>query len=208
MGIDESAAPDDVLPTDTQKEDDENKPVAKEQEETENALYRLFKLQRSCAIDSLNRLTCDGNIMSILCDPDTQGAKLYDTVSANKAMRRTLQPILRRLLMERGTKLFEGSGVFDIEHEFVNSLMRQLMFKIEDTVEQNAVLLRATLDDADRFKWTGRQVEKRIKSVFSFQRAHEITQTMLTDYLDNVAVVLDHMKSQNTNILDTTVLTR
>ena len=214
LSIDESAAPvvsDVINPADAddKKDGKEEKPQQKEQQEIKNAFYKLFKLQRKQVSDNVFKLTCGGSMMSVLCDPDTQVLKLYNTTLAGKSIRNNLQPILRKLLMNRGIDAFEGIGVFNMKHELIKGLMRRVVFKIEDVVDQNVVLLCAVLEDADRYNWTYRQLEKRIKSIFSFDRAQSVTDSLLADFISNTVLVFDQMKHQRGNVtLTSAVLMR
>lgn len=199
LGIDESAAPDESTPTSEQEEIEEEKPQRGEQKEVENALFQLFKLQRQCVLSNLSKLTCDGAIMSVLCDPISQTTKIYDTLAANKSTQNNLQPVLRKILIERGIKVFEGAGVFDMEHELIGDLMRRMIFRAEDIIDQNVILLRAVLSDADRYKWTYRQLEKSVKRVFSLERSRDISHSVLTGFISNVVSVLSEIKQQYDN---------
>lgn len=199
LSIAEDAAPevpDALKPTAGESEKEEEQPKNGEQDEVENAIFRLFKAQRADVIMQALKLTCGGSMMSVLCDPDTQVIRLYDALGANKTMQHHLQPLLRKFLIDRGIKSFEGMGIFNVEHELIDSLMRRITFKIEDVIDQNTILLRAILSDADRYNWTHRQLEKRIKSIFSYQRAHDIAQVLLTEFTNNTALVLTQIKYQ------------
>ena len=201
LGIDEDAAPDESVsqpvagPVD---DEEEETPDKEEEKETENAMFKLFKAQRKHVLTSLSKLTCDGSIMSVLCDPETQAPKVYNTISANRSMRNTLQPILRKMLMDRGTKVFENVGTFDMDCELIDGLMRRVVFKIEDVVEQNIAMLRAVLDDADQYNWTYRQLEKRVRQVFSYGRSHDVARNILIDFVNNASLVLVEMRCQHT----------
>jgi len=199
LNIDESAAPTEpVAPNapDSAEDDKEEEPQPNEQEEVENALFRLFRLQRERVMRNVAKMTCDGSVMSVLCDPGTQVLRLYDTVSANKSIRNNVEPIFRRILMERGVAAFEATGVFNLEHELTSGLMHRVVFKIEDVVDQNVALLRALLEDADRYEWTYRQLEKRVKRVFSYERSCNTARVVLADFVNNSTLVLDEIKHQ------------
>ena len=197
LNIDEDAAP--VVPDALDPDKVEEKPEVSEQEEVENALFKLFKLQREQAVDKAHKMTAGGSLMSVLCNPNTQAPKLYDTVWAAKSLRNNIQPLLRKVLMTRGTEFFEGKGVFDMEHPLLSGLSRHVTFKMEDVIDQNIVMLRAVLDDADRYNWTYRQLEKRIKGVFSYERACSVAKATIADYVSNVVVVLNKIKDEDKN---------
>ncbi len=199
LGIDENAAPDESTSTPEQEEIEEEKPQRDEQKEVENALFQLFKLQRQHVLSNLSKLTCGGAIMSVLCDPVSQTIKIYDTLAANKSTQNNLQPILRKILTERGIKIFEGAGVFDMEHELIDDLMRRMAFRAEDIIDQNAILLRAVLNDADRYNWTYRQLEKSVKRIFSLERSRDISHSVLTSFVSSVVSVLSEIKQQHNN---------
>ena len=170
-----------------------------EQEEVENVLFKLFKSQRKHVLNNVFKLTCGGSMMSVLCDPITQASKLYNITSANKSIQDNLQPVLHKILMERGTHAFEGVGIFNINHILIKNLSRRITFSIEDVVEQNVVMLRAILNDADKYNWEYQQLEKRIKNIFSYERSHNVVRVILTNYISNTALILDEMKHQRNN---------
>ena len=217
LGIDEDAAPvvpDALKPTggDEDPEDkskDEEQPAKDEKEKVENAMFQLFKMQRELTLVAIRKITSDGSMMSVLCDPNTQTSKVYNTLLANKSARTTLQPILREILTNRGAKAFESIGVFDMSHELIGGLTRRVAFKIEDIIDQNAAMLYTALDDADQYNWSYRQLERRVKRVLSYERSHSIARGMLGDFVANTTLVLDEIKHQhNAGPLTVAVLTR
>lgn len=218
LGIDEDAAPvvpDALKPTAGVGGDDEepadgqdDKPPEDTKKEVANALFKLLKGQRTEILRKVTKVTCAGSMMSVLCDPDTQAPKFYDSVSAYKAMRNTLQPILRQYLLNRGTRVFEDVGVFDMDHELIDGLLRRTAFRVEDIIDQNMAILRATLDDADRFRWTYRQLEKRVRQAFSYERAEDISRIVLNDFINNATLVLAEMRHQRESGPTVAVLTR
>jgi HK97 family phage portal protein len=216
LGIDESAAPvvpDALKPTagpqgeDEEDDGEEEQPTQDEEQEAENALFKLFKLQRERVLQKLLKLTCGGSMMSVLCDPDTQAPKVYDTIFANKSMRNTILPITRKVVMERGTRAFTDEGIFSMEHELIDGLMRRIVFKIEDIADQNGVLLAALLDDADRYGWTYRQLEKRVKGVFSYERAHNLARLIVLDTVNSSRLIFEEMKHQRNDRITVATLT-
>ena len=88
-----------------------------------------------------------------------------------------------------------------MEHVLINNLMRQMDFKIEDIVDQNIALLRAVLDDADRYNWSYQQTMKNVKGVFSYERSHNVAHILLIDFIDNATLVLAEMKQPITTAI-------
>jgi len=130
--------------------------------------------------------------------------QLYGTILANKTIRNQLQPVLRKILMKRGLATFKGVGVFDMKNEMIESLMCRINFKIEDIVDQNVVMLKTILEEADKYNFDYLQLQKRLKSVFSLDRVHAITNEVITDFINSTILVLDEMKRRYND--DTSVL--
>lgn len=213
LGIDESAAPkvpDALKPTATPAdgedpqdgEDQEDKPTQQEQGAVENALFKLFKLQRDATLQKLLKMTCGGSMMSILCDPETQVPRVYDTVLSAKSTRNTIIPLMRSIVMERGIESFADRGVFSMDNDLIHGLMRRVVFKIEDIIEQNVELLNAVILDADRYGWTYRQLEQRVKRVFSYDRAHELSRVMVQDTVNSAKLIFAEMKHKSGDSLE------
>ncbi|MFA7286909.1 MAG: phage portal protein [Patescibacteria group bacterium] len=228
LGIDEDAAPvvpDALKPTAGVPADGEQpvdgeqpqpakakkgeQPKKAEKEEVENALFRLFKLQRVTVIAAANAMTGGGSMMSVLCDPDTQAPRLYNSISAAKSFRNNIVPILRKQLTDRGTVTLANIGVFNPNDRAVEELLRRVDFQLEDIVDQNMTMLRSVLSDADRYQWSYLQLEKRVKAIFSYTRAVAITNSLLTDFVNGSALVLSQMKQTGHNSpIDVAVLSK
>lgn len=206
LSIDEDAAPDDSTVVAPVVDDGEEEPQKDEKQEVENALAKVFKAQRLQVLTKIRKLTANGSMMSVLCDPATQQRKIYDTLIAGRSLQNNLQPILRKILMERGVKASEGKGVFDMDHSLIESLMRRTMFHIDDAVDQNAVQLRTVLEDADRFDWSYRQLERHVRRIFSYERSCSVAQITLTDFVDNATIVLTEIEQPADTPLTAVVL--
>jgi len=205
LGIEEDAAPEtsNISKSDSNRQK-EDAPKQDEEQEVKNALLKQFRSQRNEVLRNLAKLTSGGSILSALCDPETQALQLYGTILANKTIRNQLQPVLRKILMKRGLATFKGVGVFDMKNEMIESLMCRINFKIEDIVDQNVVMLKTILEEADKYNFDYLQLQKRLKSVFSLDRVHAITNEVITDFINSTILVLDEMKRRYND--DTSVL--
>ncbi len=184
LDISEDAAPEESpIPSqddDTGKDTDSTRD---EEEEVENVLWQLFKQQRATVLTALDKLTVSGTFMSVLVDPHNQVDTLFNDAWAITSTKNQLLPILRRYVSNRGTRQFGVAGVvFDPHHQLIDALLHQVGIKIETAVDQTRSLLIATLYDADRYGWTYPLLVKRIKALFTNQRASELQQLLLGEY--------------------------
>lgn len=197
LGIDEDAAPknDDSNETDsTDKDDVENKSRLKD------VLFKIYKSQRSEVLDKIKTATCSGYAMSVLCDPESQSKKFYNMITTNKEIRNNVQPLFKELLFEKGIIKTAGKKVFDVDDKIIEQLQLRTTLKIEDVVDQNTVLLKIALADADKNKLTYIQLEKRIRKIFSYERAQHAANVLTADFLSNVDVLVFSTETNSSNL--------
>lgn len=200
LSINEDAAPDesDISNPSTDEKIPTTEPQPEEREEVENRLYRTLRDQRNVVLTELAQITSDGTVMSVLCDPDGQSQRMYSILQAFKSIRNNLQPVLRSQIMNRGTRLFEGVGVFSMENPSIDALTRRSNFIFERIAEQNLSILRAILTDADQYHWTYIQLQRHIRGIFSYERTRDITQSLLHEFLGDTSHVLMAMRYNDT----------
>lgn len=210
LNINEDAAPTPVQPPPPQNSDEEepiqdeenneDEPNREERNTIKSVVFRLYKTQRQEAIIGFSKLTNNGDFMSIICSPRTQVAQLFNTTKSFRSMCDSIKPVIRQIIIDRGMSMFNGSGVFNTQDKRLNSFIdRTVAFKIESIVDQNRILLISILEDADRYNWGHRQVERRIRWVFSQQKAFEIADKFLLDFINKAIPVLTDMKKRKCN---------
>lgn len=189
---DDSNTPDDIDDEATPGEDE--KPTDDEAKDVENALAMLFQQHRVLALTKLAKLTSHGSLMSVLCDPEGQSAKIYDTLAAVRSIRNELKPRIRQIVMHRGVKAFSSRGVFDIDGEQFKWSVNSINLQIEDVVDQTLFMLRSVLSDADVYNWSYQKLQRHINGVFSRTRVTTITNTILRQCITQTNQAINDMK--------------
>lgn len=201
LDIPEEAAPEEPDPAEETPADDENQPTNEERNAVENALYRIFKLQHNETITNLRKMTSNGRMMATLCAPDKQAKDAYDYLKAASTLRATLLPITRNMLTERGVarSVALHLGAFNPNGE-KTLVTNSVKLQIERIVEQMVELIASTLVDVDKYNMTLWQLERRIKTVFSLQRAHDFSNTMMSELIPQINLAInDNLKNGATN---------
>lgn len=182
---------------DEDEEDDEEKkeetPTNEEEQQSTTGIYRVFKQQRDRAVESLRTLTAHGLCMAVLADPDRHAERLYPHVLTARSLRNTMVPLMRAAVMERGARFNQRHGIarpFKVSDEAMQSITRQLEFRIESLIKQRQASLAALLHDADRYNWNLYTLEKRIKSLFNQHTAHAVANTLWQEFLPRVMTAI------------------
>jgi hypothetical protein len=196
LSIDETAAPEEKSNDAPVEGDIEEQPDKEEREAVENAVFHVLKSHRNTVLQNADKITCNGAIMSVLCDPTSQAPRMYNLVSANKSMRNGLKPVLREVLVSRGLRRFNDRklGVFTTEHADVEALLRRVDFQIETAVDQNIAILRSILADADKYDWTYAQLVRRMKRAFSYERSQQISDSLYRAFYADLTSTLNGME--------------
>lgn len=193
LGITEDAAPaEPVIPVQPDSEDDSdgenrnggsgsdpNNPNGTEQKNMTIAIYRYLKEQRDSVTQKLDGLTANGMVLSVLCDPDKQALKLFDLTQANSSLSSHVIPELKTALMNRQI------GVNTTKSQAI------LWFAQERLQRFNAHIVECVqtyLADADRYSWSYEQLKKRLRSLFTFDRAESLSLILLFDSIPKAEV--------------------
>jgi len=157
-------------------------------------LAMLFQQHRVTALTKLAKLTSHGSLMSVLCDPEGQSAKIYDTVAAVRSIRNELKPRIRQIIMHRGVMAFRSRGIFDIDSDQFKWSVNSINLQIEDIADQTLSMLRSVLNDADVYNWSYQKLHRHINGVFSRTRVTAIATTMLERCITQTNRAINDMK--------------
>jgi len=180
LDISEDAAPDD--PNDNGDSDDTGKEDEGKRKEAANALYTVFKMQRAAVIALLGKMTANGTFMRALIDPEGQGKRALPEFDFARSVRNALLPTLKETADADGMEAFSGSPfTFDSRQhaDEIDSLLRLAIIDIDAMAKQTNQSLVGIIADADRFGTNFRQMERRVRGLFSVQRANEFAATLM-----------------------------
>ena len=176
LGISEDAAPtDDSEPADGSDGNPDGEGDDR-QKEAANTLYGLFKLQRKEVLAALGKMTANGSIMLALVDPDGQSKRAFPEYDFARRVKDGLLPMLKESVDAMGVKALSGSPVtFDPRQHVgeMNALLRIAAIDVDALAKQIGQSLNGVVADADRFGTGFRQMEKRVRGLFSAKRADE-----------------------------------
>jgi len=178
LNISEDAAPTtEQMPT---------KPTpAADQQKVANAIYQQFKLQDKRLLANLRTVTNNGNCMDVLCDPVSQLDRMLPPLSTIKEMKAGIIPLLYDIAMLQAVSNIRAS---ELDISALNTL---LSLRLESLHNQTYDLLRITLIEADQRKWSLVQLEKAIKSQFTFGRAKSQAEILVTEIATQVKRQID-----------------
>ncbi len=189
LDISEDAAPDDIEPINP---DGESPPVDKgdpkqedKRKDAANALYALFKLQRTAVSASLRKMTASGSFMSALVDPDGQSKRAFQRHTFSTRVNGVILPALKEIADARGVLAMSNSSVVynSCDHaDEVNAFMRLAAIDIQTMAEQTERSLGDIISDIDQFHGSFRSMEKRVRGLFSAQRADEFVTKLMRDH--------------------------
>jgi HK97 family phage portal protein len=187
LDISEDAAPDDP---DSDDAEGDTSNASKEDEskhkEAANALYTVFKMQRAAVIASLSKMTANGAFMRALVDPEGQGKRALPEFDFARSVRDVLLPILKETTDASGMEAFSGSPfTFDSRQhaDEIDSLLRLAVIDIDAMAKQTNQSLVGIIADADRFSVKFRQMERRVRGLFSDRRADEFATTLMRGHM-------------------------
>lgn len=186
LNITEGAAPEEeqIAPV-------ENEVPQKDEEEVDNSLRSVFKEQRERTISKLRKLTSNGRMMSVLCDVDNQVNKIFNKIEFIKCIKNNMAPVL--------------GEVFQVDS---NTAISVAKFDIEIAVDKMSFSILALLHDADRYDWTLRQLEKKVRRQFNSDKITETTKLILKDYVSKISTIIDnkngkHLTGDNAHVIRT-----
>lgn len=181
LDIPEDAAPND--PNDDADGDDESgKEDEGKRKEAAAALYAVFKMQRAAVIASLGKMTASGAFMRALVDPAGQGKRALPEFGFARSVRNALLPILKETADASGTEAFSGSPfTFDPRQhtDEIDSLLRLAVIDVDTMAKQTGQSLIGIIADVDRFGVDFRRMERRVRGLFSAQRADEFATSLM-----------------------------
>jgi len=179
LNISEDAAPTGDEPTSV-------KPTpAADQEKVANAIYQQFKLQHKHLLANLRTVTDNGKCMGVLCDPASQLDRMLPPLSTIRDVKAGIIPLVHDIAMLQVVSNIRAS---ELDISALNTL---LSLRLESLHNQTYDLLRTTLTEADQRKWSLTQLEKAIKSQFTFSRAKSQAEIFVTEIATQVKRQID-----------------
>ena len=175
LGIREDAAPN--AATNVGPGPTGNKLPSGSQLKIANAVYQQLKLQHKLLLANLKTITVNGECMAVLCGSIEQLDRLLPPIPTFRDMKRTIIPLLHDITMFQLASQNKDTG---LDVSAVNDLMS---LQLENFHEQTYTLLRQTLAEADQRKWSLAQLEKAVKSQFTFSRAESQAGILVTNVI-------------------------
>lgn len=199
LDIPEDAKQENVDASPSDKDDDsEDKPTKEEKDAVENALFSLFKQQRVTTIANLRKMSANGRMMAVFCDPDGQATRAYKKNDSAHVMRQKILPIVNNILLERGIDTYAKfrAGVFSPNGER-DVIAGNTKLRIESIANQLVSLLSSAITDVDKYDMQQWQLEKKVKNIFSLQRAMDWSDTMLSELVPQINMAINNNMKDN-----------
>lgn len=193
LDIDESAAPDEekkpaVLPTindednDPAMTDEAMQPTEDEKQAMSDALISILRIQRDTVIKNLDTLTCNGMLMSVICDPHQQVNKVFDRHASTRKMCEKLLPLFNTWLLARGVRFMNGHGVFEINNALCQNVIQSAALRIEELNDQMIESLITMLNNADKYNWNLPTLQKHVRMQFNSENLERMATVLLREF--------------------------
>lgn len=174
--LDEEPTPkpgDDTRPEDNPDEAPE--PSRDEEDETANALLRVFNAERSRLRESLSNYTCGGRMMSRLSWPDREAARILGVAMLNERLEAAVMPVVNSIGRRRGAlgrSLPKDGDLIGLSQMARNELLM--------LAQESSELLRGYLADAQSYGWTLSDLTKRVNGIFNAERARNAARQLVS----------------------------
>lgn len=164
---------------------DEPEPSDEDEKDTENILRATFKRQRMTVEGGFGALTDNGRNMWVITDPTIQVKRLFNLPDENDGYVTDMGSRLKYRLLTICNRMNNGNGPFDPEKVAAVFAMMHIERRIRDMNRETNAMLLSILKNTDAGGWTYGETVKKMRSLFTRDRAHrvaiEITKTMTTD---------------------------
>lgn len=168
--------------------DPKTKPTKDEKAKVKNALSATMADHRQYAMTKLNDLTVGGLLMTVLCDPQGQGAKVFPPVKANRTLATAVLPVFEEIAADRLSR-YSNYSPTDPE---ITALMRRVRIELERIVDVTTGLVQNALSTNDDYDQPYHRLLGRVRSIFGSDRTDDITAKLLNFFLTELAQVTAH----------------
>jgi len=148
-------------------------------------LRATLKRQRAAVESRLRTLPDNGKNMWVFVSPDTQVKKLFNLPDENDGPVTDAGNRFKYRLLTVCNRMGDGDGPFDPEKMNVAPAVARFERAMRDMNRETSAMLLSILKNADAGKWTYDETGKRVRSLFTRDRACRtakgVTKVMMAD---------------------------
>lgn len=151
---------------------EEPKQTKEDEEEMAHAIYKLFQRQKKSVLSKISKFCINGRMMSRFRDAKTESMEFFSIIEANKETRQSISPIIKQFLYEVCNNGDVDKVLDSINFDRIN--------------EYSIELIRAHLSDTNKYNYNHRTLIKKIRTIFTHDRAAKETRRQMEDILYSV----------------------